>query len=77
MKRLLSRLIIAWLIVQGCSYSHAIAGALFPGNKWETTSPAEVGMSEEKLAAARDYALSGKGSGYIVQHPFDAARLVR
>jgi len=41
--------------------------ATFPGELWIQASPAEVGLNEAKLADARDYALSGGGSGYIVR----------
>ena len=35
--------------------------------EWEGASPAEMGMDERKLQPARDYALSGGGSGYITR----------
>jgi CubicO group peptidase (beta-lactamase class C family) len=44
------------------------AGAAeFPGESWRTTTPAEAGLDEAKLHAARDYALTGGGSGCIVR----------
>ncbi len=39
----------------------------WPGERWETTSPPEAGMDEKLLFAAREYALSGGGSGYITR----------
>jgi CubicO group peptidase (beta-lactamase class C family) len=39
----------------------------FPGEHWSTATPAEVGLDEAKLKEARDYALTGGGSGYIVR----------
>jgi CubicO group peptidase (beta-lactamase class C family) len=41
---------------------------VFPGEKWSEKTPAEVGLDEAKLRQARDYALSGGGSGLIVRH---------
>jgi CubicO group peptidase (beta-lactamase class C family) len=35
--------------------------------EWPTASPGEVGMDGSILAEARDYALSGGGSGYIIR----------
>ena len=40
----------------------------WPMPKWPRATPAEVGMDESKLAAARGYALTRDGSGYIVRH---------
>jgi len=45
--------------------SHA---AEWPGIKWPTASPAEVGMHEPRLAEARAFALSGGGSGAVIRH---------
>ena len=41
--------------------------AVFPGGMWSEKSPAELGLDGEKLALARDYALTGGGSGMIVR----------
>ncbi len=38
-----------------------------PSGKWLTASPADVGMDEAVLKKARDYALTGGGSGCIVR----------
>jgi len=35
---------------------------------WPRATPTEVGMDEAKLAEARDYALSGGGSGCVIRH---------
>jgi CubicO group peptidase (beta-lactamase class C family) len=40
----------------------------WPGEHWSMTAPAEVGMDEARLQQARDYALSGGGSGMILRH---------
>ena len=42
------------------------ANAIEPG--WPTATPSEAGMDEAKLAQARDYALTGDGSGCIIRH---------
>jgi len=38
-----------------------------PGKTWREVSPAEAGMDAASLAKARDYALRGGGSGYVVR----------
>jgi len=43
-------------------------GAVFPTETWQTVSPQDVGMDEEKLNQAKEYALTGDGSGYITRH---------
>jgi len=40
----------------------------WPGEAWEIVHPSEVGLDEAKLAEARDYALKGEGSGFVVRH---------
>ena len=40
----------------------------YPGADWPKATPAEVGLDEAKLKEARDYALTGEGSGYITRH---------
>jgi len=40
----------------------------YPGEQWETATPQEAGMDPGLLADARDYALTGEGSGLIVRH---------
>ena len=37
-------------------------------NEWPTASPSEVGMDGTLLAVAREYALTGGGSGYIIRN---------
>jgi CubicO group peptidase (beta-lactamase class C family) len=36
--------------------------------EWSRAAPAEVGMENALLEKARDYALTGEGSGYIIRH---------
>ncbi len=40
---------------------------VWPDAEWPAASPADVGMDAAKLAQARDYALTGGGSGMIVR----------
>ena len=40
----------------------------WPGPVWSESSPAAAGMAEAPLAQARDYALTGGGSGVITRH---------
>lgn len=40
---------------------------IWPTNGWEVVSPEELGMDVSKLLQARDYALSGGGSGLITR----------
>jgi hypothetical protein len=40
---------------------------VYPGAKWETAAPREAGLDEKSLQAARDYALTGGGSGIITR----------
>jgi len=42
-------------------------GAVFPGKHWQKRTAAEMGMDAELLGKAREYALSGGGSGYVVR----------
>jgi CubicO group peptidase (beta-lactamase class C family) len=44
------------------------AEAVWPIPQWSRAEPAEVGMDEARLARAREYALTGGGSGYITRH---------
>lgn len=44
------------------------AAPVFPGKTWQTAKPADVGMDAKLLRKARDYALTGGGSGMIVRH---------
>ncbi|MBI5689975.1 MAG: serine hydrolase [Verrucomicrobia bacterium] len=51
----------------GTSFA-AVPSAEFPGAAWSKAEPAEVGLAEARLLQARDYALTGGGSGRIVRH---------
>ena len=53
-----------------CVFYTALAGAAdtWPTHGWETATPADVGMDKTLLEEARDYALTGGGSGIITRH---------
>ncbi len=41
---------------------------LYPSDVWELCAPSQVGMDGTKLKEARNYALTGGGSGYITRN---------
>jgi len=43
------------------------AKPVWPGAQWESTTPAQAGMDPTLLARARDYALTGDGSGMVTR----------
>lgn len=45
-----------------------LIAAEFPGKEWPSAMPVELSLDESKLAQARDYALTGEGSGCIIYH---------
>ncbi len=45
----------------------AAAQEVWPGTSWTTATPESMGMDSVKLREARDYALTGGGSGYITR----------
>jgi CubicO group peptidase (beta-lactamase class C family) len=47
--------------------SSAWAEEPWPGRDWPRATPAEMGMDDARLEQARDYALTGGGSGYVVR----------
>ena len=61
-------LIVCLLVL---AYSPAIgqgdAGEIWPGLSWERTTPEQVCIDEGTLQKARDYALTGAGSGRIIR----------
>lgn len=58
--------IITWLFL--CTGNCLHAEDCWPLPEWARAKPSHVGMDEAKLAKARDYALTGGGSGYITRH---------
>jgi CubicO group peptidase (beta-lactamase class C family) len=43
-------------------------GEIWPGPAWERATPEQVGMDADVLRRARDYALTGGGSGCVTRH---------
>jgi CubicO group peptidase (beta-lactamase class C family) len=50
--------------------THAMAVAPYPGTEWPTATPASQGMDSTKLAAAKNYALTGGGAGLIIRNGY-------
>ena len=49
--------------------SSLVAGEeIWPSQKWQQAKPVDVGLDAAQLKKARDYALTGSGSGYITRH---------
>src|SRR5262245_60050556 len=65
MQRLLGLLLLPWLTVAASSAQES--REVWPMPVWETTTPAAVGLDAGLLDQARDYALTGDGSGYITR----------
>jgi CubicO group peptidase (beta-lactamase class C family) len=57
-----------WVFVSGAVQGQGDAGWIWPGAAWEPATPAELGMTGGLLEKARDYALTGDGSGMITRH---------
>ncbi len=65
------RVFLLFLVVSAdCSSDIAadVPAATFPDPDWSTAEPHEVGLDREMLIAARDYALTGEGSGCITRY---------
>lgn len=61
-------LILCVSVVAFPAVARAGTDAYYPGGQWEAVLPREVGMDPARLASARDYALTGEGSGLITRH---------
>ena len=48
-------------------HSSATGQDIWPGQQWQATAPEQVGMNAEVLQKARDYALTGGGSGCVTR----------
>lgn len=63
----LSRRALPFLLgAVGLSFPCVATAADWPGETWTTAAPADLGVDADRLAAARDYALTGGGSGCII-----------
>jgi CubicO group peptidase (beta-lactamase class C family) len=63
---------VAWLVVLAIlDFSHASAAELiYPTDVWPVRPPAAAALDDAQLAAARDYGLSGGGSGLVVHRGY-------
>ncbi len=68
MNALLAVLLVVVLTALPSLAAEGGGAGVWPMSEWQECAPAEVGMSAEKLAKARDYALTGGGSGYVTRH---------
>jgi len=59
---------IALCLIVGLVPVVAAGEQTYPGAEWEQSNPADVGLNADLLHQARDYALSGGGSGMITRH---------
>jgi CubicO group peptidase (beta-lactamase class C family) len=50
------------------AYSPGAVGEIWPGASWGRATPEQVGMDAAMLQKARDYALTGGGSGRVTRH---------
>jgi CubicO group peptidase (beta-lactamase class C family) len=62
MMRILTSILLSVLV------AHALRADEWPGAAWGTATPAEMQLDAARLAQARDYALTGGGSGLILRH---------
>lgn len=62
--------VAALLAASGVAGQEVRRHGQFPTKGWTEKAPSEVGLSEAKLREARDYALTGGGSGYITRHGY-------
>jgi len=61
--------LIAMMILCSCSsLSGQDKNVVWPGSQWERATPEQVGMDTNILTKARDYALTGGGSGRVTRH---------
>ncbi|HEY1110438.1 MAG TPA: serine hydrolase [Opitutaceae bacterium] len=69
MKRFSFPLVFAPLAcVLAALHASAATAPVYPETEWATAKATEVGMAEARLNEARDYALTGGGSGMITRH---------
>lgn len=59
-----------WLlaVLLGAKVCGEAVEPVWPDPDWPCATPAEMGLDETKLNAARSYALSGAGSGCVIRH---------
>src|SRR5688572_5706691 len=65
--------VLAFLAINGTAQA-ADGPPIFPGESWAEKQPAELGLDADQLHKARDYALTGNGSGMIVKSGYAVLR---
>jgi len=60
-------MLIGCMFVAG-SQTTCAADKIWPDHEWPKLAPTDVGMDKQMLDKARDYALTGAGSGFITRH---------
>lgn len=60
------KLAVLLVLLVALSVPHRLKAAGWPGKDWEAVPPEQLGLDADKLAQARDYALTGGGSGCII-----------
>ena len=56
------------LVTAVCLHAVGQVGEVWPGSEWEVAKPEDMGMDSTVLQKARDYALTGGGSGCITRY---------
>ena len=60
--------VIVCAVIPACTLANAVdLDEVWPTIGWSRATPGEMGMDASKLHQAREYALSGSGSGFIVR----------
>ena len=67
-KTLIILVLVGGIVGSAFGVSDNNRGAVWPGRKWEQARPQEAGMDAVILRKARDYALTGEGSGSVIRH---------
>jgi CubicO group peptidase (beta-lactamase class C family) len=62
----LIKVVVLWAAALVCR-SLVAGDIVLPGKEWSRAAPHEVGLDAAELQQARDYALTGGGSGYITR----------
>ncbi len=66
-RRLVTSAAVFFVLVLSPKSGIAIDAQQWPTATWEQFAPEYAGMDEAKLAEARNYALTGGGSGFVVR----------
>ena len=67
-KTLVILVLVGGIVGSAFGVSDNNRGAVWPGRKWEQARPQEMGMDAAILRKARDYALTGEGSGCVIRY---------